>query len=53
MLAQLDAQHLADLVALAKAPMQIRGYGPVKEVAVHNVKGEVERLMAQLAVSRK
>jgi indolepyruvate ferredoxin oxidoreductase len=49
MLTQLDAQRLADLVALAKAPMEIRGYGPVKEAAVHKVKGEVERLMAQLA----
>ena len=52
MLVQLDAQRLADLVALAKAPMEIRGYGPVKEAAVHKVKGEVERLMAQLATSR-
>jgi indolepyruvate ferredoxin oxidoreductase len=31
--------------------MEIRGYGPVKEAAIHKVKAEVERLMAQLAAS--
>jgi indolepyruvate ferredoxin oxidoreductase len=51
MLAQLNAQRLTDLVALARAPMEIRGYGPVKEAAIHKVKGEAERLMAQLAAS--
>ena len=48
-LARLDAQHFADLLAIAKAPMDIRGYGPVKEAAIHKVQAEVERLWARLA----
>ena len=29
--------------------MDIRGYGPVKEAAIHTVKAEVERLWARIA----
>jgi indolepyruvate ferredoxin oxidoreductase len=45
----LDAPRFADLLAIAKAPMDIRGYGPVKEAAIHKVKGEVERLWSRVA----
>ena len=38
----------ANLVAIAKAPMDIRGYGPVKDAAIGKVKAEVERLFAEL-----
>ncbi|WP_163616334.1 DUF6537 domain-containing protein, partial [Klebsiella pneumoniae] len=30
MLGKLDAAHLPDLLSIARAPMDIRGYGPVK-----------------------
>jgi indolepyruvate ferredoxin oxidoreductase len=46
---RLDAARFADLLAIAKAPMDIRGYGPVKEAAIHKVQAEVERLWAGLA----
>jgi indolepyruvate ferredoxin oxidoreductase len=48
MLGELDPAHLPDLIAIAKAPMEIRGYGPVKDSAVGTVKTEVERLFGQL-----
>jgi indolepyruvate ferredoxin oxidoreductase len=51
-LAHLDAQRMPDLLAIAKAPMNIRGYGPVKEEAIHKVKAEVERLSAGLSAER-
>ena len=37
-----------DLLALLTAPMQIRGYGPVKEDAVAQVKVHVQTFMARL-----
>ncbi|WP_372482807.1 DUF6537 domain-containing protein, partial [Bradyrhizobium ivorense] len=46
---KLDAARLPDLVALAKAPMEIRGYGPVKDAAIEKTKAEVARLTAQLS----
>ncbi len=46
---RLDTGRLPDLVAIAKAPMDIRGYGPVKDAAVQKVQGEVERLWGRLA----
>jgi indolepyruvate ferredoxin oxidoreductase len=49
MLAKLNAQNLPDLLAIARAPMEIRGYGPVKELAIPQVRTEVARLMAHLA----
>ena len=49
MLDRLDAARFADLLAIAKAPMDIRGYGPVKEAAIHKVQAEVERLWSRLA----
>jgi indolepyruvate ferredoxin oxidoreductase len=48
LLGGLDAAHLPNLVAIAKAPMDIRGYGPVKDAAIGKVKAEVERLFAEL-----
>jgi indolepyruvate ferredoxin oxidoreductase len=47
-LASLDAQRFPDLLSIAKAPMDIRGYGPVKEAAIHKVQAEVERLWARV-----
>ncbi|MBR0873995.1 indolepyruvate ferredoxin oxidoreductase family protein [Bradyrhizobium tropiciagri] len=48
-IARLDAAHLPELVALARAPMEIRGYGPVKDAAIEKTKAEVARLTAQLS----
>ncbi|GHD56964.1 MFS transporter [Thalassobaculum fulvum] len=36
----------ATLLALARAPLEIRGFGPVKEAAVAKVRAEVDRLLA-------
>jgi indolepyruvate ferredoxin oxidoreductase len=47
MLARLRAEKPEALVALAKAPMEIRGYGPVKEEAVKKVKANVAQMLAQ------
>jgi indolepyruvate ferredoxin oxidoreductase len=44
----LDAAHLTDLIAIARAPLEIRGYGPVKDTAIARVKPEVERLLVEL-----
>jgi indolepyruvate ferredoxin oxidoreductase len=49
MLGNLDAARLPDLVAIAKAPMEIRGYGPVKDAAIDKTRAEVARLTARLA----
>ncbi|MGE0280408.1 MAG: indolepyruvate ferredoxin oxidoreductase family protein [Rhizobiaceae bacterium] len=46
MLDRLGAETPADLLELAKAPMDIRGYGPVKEEAVEKVKARVQLLLA-------
>lgn len=51
MLGGLDAAHLPSLVAIAKAPMDIRGYGPVKDAAIAKVRPEAERLLTELATS--
>jgi indolepyruvate ferredoxin oxidoreductase len=48
MLRDLDGRRLADLVALAKAPLEIRGFGPVKDEALRKVMAEVDRLSARL-----
>jgi indolepyruvate ferredoxin oxidoreductase len=48
MLRELDAARLPGLVAIAKAPMEIRGYGPVKDTAIAKVKPEVKRLLADV-----
>ena len=37
-----------ELVVIAKAPMEIRGFGPVKEEAVAKVRPEMERRLALL-----
>ena len=49
MLDRLEMADLPDLVTIAKAPMDIRGYGPVKDIAIAKVKPEVERMLAALA----
>jgi indolepyruvate ferredoxin oxidoreductase len=48
MLGRLDAARLPEFVAIAKAPMDIRGYGPVKDDAIDRTKAEVARLTARL-----
>ncbi|WP_128923502.1 indolepyruvate ferredoxin oxidoreductase family protein [Bradyrhizobium guangxiense] len=48
MLGELDTARVPDLVAIAKAPMEIRGYGPVKDTAIVTTKAEVGRLLDQL-----
>jgi indolepyruvate ferredoxin oxidoreductase len=47
-LAKLDARSLPDLVAIARAPLEIRGYGPVKDAAIPRAKAEVEKLKERL-----
>jgi indolepyruvate ferredoxin oxidoreductase len=49
MLGHLDAARLGALVAIAKAPMEIRGYGPVKDEGIARVRAEVANLQAGLA----
>jgi indolepyruvate ferredoxin oxidoreductase len=49
MLDKLDDRNFSDLLAVARAPMEIRGYGAVKEAAIPAVKAEVARRMARLA----
>ncbi|MBR0828991.1 indolepyruvate ferredoxin oxidoreductase family protein [Bradyrhizobium manausense] len=53
MLAHLDARRLPQLLAIAKAPMEIRGYGPVKDVAIAKVKAEVASRQANLAEGKE
>jgi len=48
MLVDFDAARLPDLVAIARAPLDIRGYGPVKDAAIGKVTAEVERLLTEL-----
>jgi indolepyruvate ferredoxin oxidoreductase len=48
-LAKLNARNLPDLVAIARAPLEIRGYGPVKDAAIPRAKAEVDRLWGSLA----
>ena len=48
-LGRLDARDMPTIIAIASAPMEIRGYGPVKDTAIAKVKAEVARLSAQLA----
>jgi indolepyruvate ferredoxin oxidoreductase len=43
MLRQLEISNLPELVRIARAPLDIRGYGPVKEAAIPAVKADVAR----------
>ena len=52
-LTRLASETPADLLELAKAPMDIRGYGPVKEEAVEKVRARVESLMAEPSQARR
>jgi indolepyruvate ferredoxin oxidoreductase len=47
-LGRLDGGRFDDLLALAKVPMEIRGFGPVKEAAIRKARAEVERLSSRL-----
>jgi indolepyruvate ferredoxin oxidoreductase len=47
-LAHLRADNLKQLLAIASAPMEIRGYGPVKEIAAKKVKADVAAMLAKL-----
>jgi indolepyruvate ferredoxin oxidoreductase len=49
LLGKLDAKRLPDLLTIARAPLDIRGYGPVKEAAMRKVQAEVAQLAARLA----
>jgi len=43
----------ATLLALARAPLEIRGFGPVKEAAAAKVRAEVDRLLAEPPQERR
>ena len=45
---ELNAARLPGLIAIAEAPMEIRGYGPVKDEAIRKVMAQVERLTSEL-----
>jgi indolepyruvate ferredoxin oxidoreductase len=49
LLDKLDAKCLPELLTIARAPLDIRGYGPVKEAAMRKVQAEVAQLAARLA----
>jgi indolepyruvate ferredoxin oxidoreductase len=51
LVARLPAQAPDTLVAIAAAPMDIRGYGPVKEAAVMRVKATVDKLLKEGSVT--
>ena len=46
MLARLGAQSPQALLPLARAPMEIRGYGPVKDAAAVKVRAQVAAMLA-------
>ncbi|QKV19183.1 indolepyruvate ferredoxin oxidoreductase family protein [Oricola thermophila] len=48
MLEKLPQTGIEPLLPIAEAPMDIRGYGPVKEKAVAEVKARVEALLAEI-----
>ncbi len=50
LLPRLGADNIERLAEIAALPMQIRGYGPVKEAAVERVKREVR--LAAAAIDR-
>jgi indolepyruvate ferredoxin oxidoreductase len=52
LLPQLRADTIESLVKIASLPMEIRGYGPVKEIAVREVKTAIARLENDLHIER-
>ena len=48
----LDAADLDAAVAIAAAPMDIRGFGPVKDEAMKRVRADVDDRLARLAAGR-
>jgi len=53
LLPQLRADTVAPLVKIASLPMEIRGYGPVKEIAAREVKTTIARLKSDLHTERQ
>jgi len=51
MLKRLEVERLTEFLAIAKAPMEIRGYGPVKDAAIREVRAKVDRLLAAMGAS--
>jgi indolepyruvate ferredoxin oxidoreductase len=47
-LAHMSPDNLKQLIAIASAPMEVRGYGPVKESAAKKVKADVGAMLAKL-----
>jgi indolepyruvate ferredoxin oxidoreductase len=52
LLPQLRADTIGSLAKIAALPMEIRGYGPVKEIAVREVKATIARLEDDLHIER-
>lgn len=50
---RLDATSLDDAVAIAAAPMDIRGFGPVKDEAIARVRADVAARLATLGGGRR
>lgn len=48
LLPRLSHETLEPLVQIASLPMEIRGYGPVKDAAMEEVKAKIERLRNQI-----
>jgi indolepyruvate ferredoxin oxidoreductase len=48
LLPRLDADNIAQFAEIAALPMQIRGYGPVKEAAAEKVKEEIRLVAAAI-----
>jgi indolepyruvate ferredoxin oxidoreductase len=53
LLPQLRADRIELMTRIAAAPMEIRGYGPVKENAAREAKAAVVRLQGDLADHRQ
>ena len=45
--------NIDNALRLAKWPMQVRGFGPVRAEAFQNARGEIERLESALGVTSK
>jgi indolepyruvate ferredoxin oxidoreductase len=53
LLPRLGEETIEPIVKSAALPMQIRGYGPVKEIAVKDVQTEIARLRNHLQIQRR
>jgi indolepyruvate ferredoxin oxidoreductase len=52
LLPQLRAETIESLAKIASLPMEIRGYGPVKEIAARDVKNRIAGLRNDLPIRR-